>query len=160
MATRAKTISGNTSERSMAPKVRRGPRYRLPEPRPSVAYRGSLDLALAEALGLSADRVHQLRWEWPKLLGQAIRLMRDRGDTAAIAPILAEIDAACVGMTAPSVRIAFIRATEAEGATNLAEQDYLLDPSEANRKRVLSRSAQERLAEDERDALLRQRSGA
>jgi hypothetical protein len=120
-----------------------------------VPYRGALDAALEAALGLSADRVHQLRYEWPKIMAAAIHLMRQRGDTDAVAAIIAPIDAACAGMTASDEREAFLKEKRAEGETNNAEQLYLLDKSDANRRRLLQLSAREQLAEQERDALLR-----
>jgi len=156
MATKANTTMGNTSERSMAPKVRRGPRYGTAQPRASVVYRGSLDTELEKALGLSAHQVHQLRYVWPKVIASAITVMRQLGETDAIAPITAVIDGACAGMVAPDLATAFRRCEEAEGAADVQEQQFLLDPTAQNRVRLLQLSARDQLAQTERDALLRQ----
>lgn len=134
---------------------RRGPSYRAPRSRLSGDCRESLTDLISRRLGISANRAHDLRFRIPALLAEAIHVMREAGRPDAIGAMVAPIDQAVAEVVAPDERIAFVEVMRTEGETNEAEVDYLLDPSEANRQRLLSLSAREQMAEQQRDALLR-----
>lgn len=135
---------------------RRGPRYRKSPSLPSVNSRESVTNFLARTLGVSPAQADKLRWIYPKQIAAVITALRDAGHLDAVAAIIAPIDAACAGMAPSDERTGFRNEAVAEGECDLAEQDYIFDPSPANRDRLLKASAREQLAQAVRDNGLRQ----
>jgi hypothetical protein len=111
---------------------------------------------LARELSLSDDQVRRLRWDWPKLIGKAIGVMRAHGHANAIPSLTGPVDAAATEVTVGTLEEATTLATELEGLANLAEQRYHLDPTPANRRLMLLAHQRELLAEQMRDNLHRQ----
>ena len=157
MKTPKQTANETSNESRMASTVRRGPRWRTAEVRPSVPYRGSVDDLLMLATGLSARQVHRLRYEWPGVIAKAVTRLREAGHLEAAAQLLAPIEEAAGSQVALDLPTAIEAEQEAEAECDVAETRALLDPSDQNERAALRASATETRLQIERDALRRQR---
>lgn len=154
-ATRATTTDVSASELMRTTK-RRGPRWRTPERRPSVIYRGSVDDLLMTATGLSASQVHQLRFRWPRLLAKAVTALRSAGHIEAAAQLLAPIEEAAGSQLALDLKAAKLDEARAEAECDVAELRAELEPSDSNVRLMLRASANEVRLQTERDARVRE----